>query len=565
MVNRMFSVSNYIFNIHAVPPLLTAFSVLFLGLIVAVREKGSRVSLLYLIYTLAACTWLFSASMSWFSSSEQIAFQWIKLANTGVTAIPAALFHFTVLVLGTDKQHRLRIRISWIISAFFLALTLLTNVLFERFYHYRWGIFLEYRWPAYLFVAYFFAMTVVILRLYWVEFRKSVPNSTKQRRVKAFLVAIGIGYFGAFDFLPALGVPYYPLSPLPMFCMVILMARTIWRYRLVDITPAIAAQEIIDTMNDALIVIDPDGVVRLVNRATCSTLGHPEQELIGKRPSQGMTQCSDFAGQLESIVRSGTVQNRELLYRSRESDDRVLSLSTSIIYNERGEPVATVCLMNDVTDRKRAEVEREQLIAKLQEANEKLQSIDKMKSNFISMVSHELRTPLTTIKSFVELLLIKQAMPKERKVKLMNTINVETDRLTRLITDLLDLARIEAGSIKWQIGKVSLENVIGSVIMSMGVLFENKGLRVTTAISPPLPPISGDQDRLIQVIMNILSNAVKFTPAGGSIHVAVRHETTPRAHIAVEVSDTGMGIPGGDLEHDIREVPQVGRQDYGSD
>jgi len=197
---------------------------------------------------------------------------------------------------------------------------------------------------------------------------------------------------------------------------------------------------------------------------------------------------------------------------------------------------------------KRAEKERERLIAELQEANEKLQSIDKMKTNFITMASHELRTPLTTIKAFVELLIMKQGMPDAQKAKLMNTINTETDRLTRLVADLLDLARIEAGSMRWQVDDVSIEDLIRNVIESMALLFENKGLRVTTTFSQPLARLAGDRDRLIQVMTNILSNSVKFTPAGGSIHIAVRQEAEPREQIVVEISDTGIGIPAVDLE-----------------
>jgi signal transduction histidine kinase len=171
-----------------------------------------------------------------------------------------------------------------------------------------------------------------------------------------------------------------------------------------------------------------------------------------------------------------------------------------------------------------------------------------MKSDFISVVSHELRTPLTTIKAFVELVIMKPGMPEQRKMKLMRTINVETDRLARLITDLLDLARIEAGSMKWRIEEVSIEDIVRNVIASMELFFENKGLQVTTNFGSPLPVISADRDRLIQLVTNLLFNAVKFTPAGGAIHIAVRRESAPLPQIVVEVSDTGMGIPAGDLE-----------------
>jgi len=197
---------------------------------------------------------------------------------------------------------------------------------------------------------------------------------------------------------------------------------------------------------------------------------------------------------------------------------------------------------------------------RLQEANVKLQAIDKMKTEFISVASHELRTPLTTIKAFVELIIRKSDMPEQRRTKLMNTINVETDRLTRLIADLLDLARIESGAMKWRAEQVSVEDVIQNAIASLGPLFENKGLRLTVACGTSLPAIIGDPDRLVQVVTNILSNAVKFTPAGGRIHIAARHDFAPVSQIIVDISDTGIGIPAHDLELIFEKFQRSGDQ-----
>ncbi len=184
----------------------------------------------------------------------------------------------------------------------------------------------------------------------------------------------------------------------------------------------------------------------------------------------------------------------------------------------------------------------------LQEANQRLREIDKMKSDFVSVVSHELRTPLTTIKAFIELLVMKPAMPGQRREKLTRAINVEADRLTRLIAGLLDLSRIEAGLMPLRFEEVSIKDIIQSSIASVSAVFESKALRVTTAFSEPLSRITGDRDRLVQVLSNILSNAGKFTPAEGAIHISVRQEPAPVAQIVVEVSDSGVGIPEEDIE-----------------
>lgn len=202
----------------------------------------------------------------------------------------------------------------------------------------------------------------------------------------------------------------------------------------------------------------------------------------------------------------------------------------------------------------------EEINDQLQEANRKLQAIDKMKTDFISVASHELRTPVTTIKAFAELLIMKPEMPEQRKGKLVSSINIEANRLTRLTNDLLDLSRIEAGSMQWRKEPVLIEEVIRSSIASMEPLLEGKGLRLSTAFGPPVPAVLGDRDRLIQVVTNLLSNAAKFTPAGGAITVTVRQDPAPAAQIVIEVADTGRGISAGDLEPIFEKFHRSGDQ-----
>lgn len=191
--------------------------------------------------------------------------------------------------------------------------------------------------------------------------------------------------------------------------------------------------------------------------------------------------------------------------------------------------------------------ELRQMNEQLQEANRKLLAFDRMKTDFVSVVSHELRTPITTIKAFTELLILKQGMPAQRKARIMNTIKDETDRLTRLIADLLDLARIESGGMQWRRDPLLLGNVIPDALSVMGPLFEDKKLHVRSVVEPDLPAVTGDRDRLMQVLINILSNAVKFTPEHGKIEIIVRRESAPERRVLVEISDTGAGIAPEDL------------------
>ncbi|MGE5174150.1 MAG: ATP-binding protein [Betaproteobacteria bacterium] len=178
----------------------------------------------------------------------------------------------------------------------------------------------------------------------------------------------------------------------------------------------------------------------------------------------------------------------------------------------------------------------------LEEANAKLKEIDRMKSDFISIVSHELRTPLTSIKAFTELIIMKPKMSSDKRNRLLHVINSETDRLTRLINDILDLTKIEAGNFSWHIEQLSMDDIVRTSVSGIQSLADNKGLTITTEIPPSLPSVLGDRDRLIQVTTNILSNSIKFTPQMGKITLTVNCEKTP-PQILVSIADTGIGIP----------------------
>jgi len=184
----------------------------------------------------------------------------------------------------------------------------------------------------------------------------------------------------------------------------------------------------------------------------------------------------------------------------------------------------------------------------LELANRKLKELDQLKSDFISVVSHELRTPLTSIKAFTELIMMKQRMTTEKRGRLLSIINNETDRLARLINDILDLTKIEAGKLSWHISRVSLPEIIHNSVTNIQSLADNKSLAISTRVPDSLPRLYGDRDRLVQVITNILSNAIKFTPYGGTISIDAFTELDHRHQIVVQVADTGVGIPAKDLD-----------------
>jgi Na+/proline symporter/signal transduction histidine kinase len=188
--------------------------------------------------------------------------------------------------------------------------------------------------------------------------------------------------------------------------------------------------------------------------------------------------------------------------------------------------------------------ELEAATAELRQANERLKELDRMKDDFVSMVTHELRTPLTSIRAFSEILRQDPNVELPERKKFLDIITKETERLTRLINQVLDLSKIESGQAEWHESQVDLKEVISDSVTGMGQVFEEKGIRVDVQLPASVPPVQGDIDRIIQVLLNLLSNAVKFCdPGRGRIGIAL----TEREHdLRVDVRDNGPGVSAED-------------------
>ncbi len=194
-----------------------------------------------------------------------------------------------------------------------------------------------------------------------------------------------------------------------------------------------------------------------------------------------------------------------------------------------------------------------------QEARAAAELANEAKSRFLANVSHELRTPLTSVVGFARLNrkrldevvfpVVDRTEPRvDRAVRQvgdnLGIIVDEGERLTGLINDLLDLAKIEAGRLEWRMAPIRVEDVVRRATAATSALFEVSGVRLELEVASDLPEINGDAERLVQVVINLLSNAVKFSP-GGRVRVTVDR---PDGEVRVAVADTGRGIPEADLD-----------------
>ncbi|MBU0600532.1 response regulator [bacterium] len=210
-----------------------------------------------------------------------------------------------------------------------------------------------------------------------------------------------------------------------------------------------------------------------------------------------------------------------------------------------------------IDERKKNIQEIEEHVKKLEEINEKLKETDNIKTNFISMVSHELRTPLTSIKAFAEILLSNPDEDLETRKEFLTIINNESDRLSRLINDILDLSKIEAGKIEWKLKRIDLGVLVQQMLSSFQVLASEKRVRLEAEVFEDIPAVYADKDSLIQVLTNLLSNAIKFTFPQGRVRVEIKFTEKPICGVLVSVSDTGIGIKEEDIEVVFEKFSQI--------
>lgn len=344
MIAPLFDPASYSFSLYAVPTLITAAAILLLGLLVLVRERVSLVSVSFALVTGAVSIWLFATSLVYCSTDPSVALWWAKAGYLGIPFIVPTTYQFTLVVLRIFKQYEKLVWLSWAIAGFFSACALWTDALVGGLYQHWWGYYSRYNWMGLPFQLFFFSMFMLSMYHYWTEYRKAEPGRHKLR-IRLFMIAWAAGYIASVDYVATYGVPVYPFGYLSIAAFLVIASVAIWKYHLVDITPAFAANQIINTMDDALLVLDRDGVVRLVNPAAQRLFG---TDLVG-RPAASSLDAPLFSQDWAEMLDSGKSCHYEMECHVGD-EARTLSLSASVTRNDQHEPLAVVCLARDITE-----------------------------------------------------------------------------------------------------------------------------------------------------------------------------------------------------------------------
>ena len=279
------------------------------------------------------------------------------------------------------------------------------------------------------------------------------------------------------------------------------------------------------SMVEGVMVLDSKGRILQVNPAWERMFGVTRAEARGRQSSDVFAHPK-LNATVSAVLAARAGQEAEIVL----TNGRCLNVEASVAGGEQDNEACAVLVFHDITE---------------------LRRLEHIRKDFVANVSHELRTPLTSIKGYVEALLDGGKDDPETSVRFLDIILKQSDRLNLILEDLLQLSKIESGQVQFKQEPLHIGSVVDRTIAMIKPLADKKQHRLRAQVDADLPLINGDQERLVQVLANLLDNAIKYTPEGGQITVAARripvlaHRTAdgPRKGIELTVTDTGIGIP----------------------
>jgi len=282
----------------------------------------------------------------------------------------------------------------------------------------------------------------------------------------------------------------------------------------------------LSSMTDGVIAVDAEERIILFNKAAENLTGWSFEEVQARAVDEILRIIDEktkkaVENPIDKVLGSGRTEggtDRDVLI-ARDGSQCPIAATAAPIRKNDGTIIGSVCVLRDVSR------ERE---------------IDRMKTDFVSSVSHELRTPLTSIKASTATILRDPNMPEQVKHEFLTIINEESDLLKNLIEGLLEISRIESGTVRFSREPVDIAGVIDQVLSGLQHLADNKNIQLKTDIGDELGQLQSDEGKIQSMVMNLVNNAIKFTPEHGQVSISAQRQGQ---ELIVSVSDTGMGIP----------------------
>ncbi len=522
---------DYFLNYYAVPMLAAGLMVLILGAVQYIREGYSRVSLAFVGVCSTAAIWLINVGIALCAKTEEISLFWNRIEHVGVFFIPCAVYTLTLTVVNRLQEKIRSVLACAVLSLLFVVWLLSTDAFITGFYSYPWGLYAKYGPASVLFLSYFFVAMAGSLWLYTVELKTSSAELQKQR-VRALRGAFLIGYLGSIDFIPTYGIPIPPLGFVPVVVFVILIARIMTKYRLVTITPAFAAKNIMDTMTDALLVSDREGIIRLMNPAAASLFKKSETEMLGKRI---FDVCPGFVSRdrFYMILAKSVHEEFETTVFPAPEEAAFLSVTASLLFGPHRQVDAVTFIARNISHRKKIE-------AQFRHA-QKAETLSILAGSLAKDVSDELNTGLSALDQ------LRQSLDSSDAVySKLADIQSKVERSLAVSRKILDFS---VASAEYDI--LSIDQIFRNLDSWLPKFLPVRILS-DLSVQPDLWRIYGNQTEVESVLMHVIANSKEAMPNGGRLLIRAgntvlhpdeaRDELLPGAYVLITVRDTGCGL-----------------------
>ncbi len=283
------------------------------------------------------------------------------------------------------------------------------------------------------------------------------------------------------------------------------------------------------SMAEGVMVLDSQYRIEGLNKGMAEMIGREYADIVGKTPIEAFRNIA-LQDALNRFRQAGEIVLEEITLG--DENPMILDVNISAVKSLPGQDPKTMIVFHNVT---------------------RLKKLEQVRADFVANVTHEIKTPLTAIIGFVETLQQGAIDDRAKAQKFLLTIHENAQRLNRLVDDLLTLSSIELGETKLHLEGLALDDVFETALTLISPRAALKNVRIQRDVQPGLPMVRADRDRLVQILVNVLDNAVKFTPEGGSVSITASPEV--QGSVVIKITDTGIGISKS-------ELPRLGERFY---
>jgi PAS domain S-box-containing protein len=525
-------------NPYAYISLLTLEIYIIIAVIAWLKNFKDDLNRIFIIFCVLASFAAFAELGFRAANSRDTAYLWIMVAGFRPLAF-SAMVH--VILIFTEQNKLLKNAFTYLIiygPALAIGFLWISTPLFvQKIINAPWGWTWEPQTPAAK-IALFWSicLTATSLFLCWRYYHKSKGPIRQQAKLIAFGLSVAAFISIIADvILPALKISFPGMTTAAVAVGVLFIIFAIWKHELFSLTPATASEGIISTMSDSMFLVSPEGRVLAVNKAAATLLDQEPEEMMGK-PIINML-ITEKLGETFKPPPAYGIKDSEMILITKLGRNIPVSMSVSSVINNKKGVRGYVYIARDITERRLAQENLQILYNKEKTLRENLENEIKKRADFTRALVHELMTPLTAIIASTELL--SDMSKDEPWLELTENIHWSSTTLQKRIDDLLDLSKGEMGMLKIKPSLIDLGKLFDQIFKNMYPIITRHKQSLTIELPPDLPEVYADENRLSQILFNLIDNASKYSQENETI---ILKATYNKDSLVISVQDKGVGI-----------------------